>query len=113
MDYYLPAGKWTNVLTGEVVTGGRWVRETHGFMTLPLMAAPGSVIPMGACDDRPDYDYADGVTLHVYQPSDGEVTVVIPDLTGAPAAAFRVIMRAGQVSVETDSSKPYSVVVHG
>ncbi|MBR4080604.1 MAG: alpha-xylosidase [Clostridia bacterium] len=112
VDYYLPAGKWTNILTGEVVEGGRWVRETHGFMTLPLMAAPGSVIPMGVRDDRPDYDYADGVTLHVYQPADGEVTVTVPDLTGAPAAAFRVIMKGGQVTVETDSGKPYTVVVH-
>ena len=28
VDYYLPAGRWTNFLTGQVVEGGRWVRET-------------------------------------------------------------------------------------
>ena len=26
-DYYLPAGRWTNYLTGQVLEGGRWVRE--------------------------------------------------------------------------------------
>jgi alpha-D-xyloside xylohydrolase len=30
VDYYLPAGRWTNFLTGQVVEGGRWVRERHG-----------------------------------------------------------------------------------
>ena len=40
-------------------------------MSLPLLARPGAVIPVGAVEDRPDYDYADGVTLHVYQLADG------------------------------------------
>jgi alpha-D-xyloside xylohydrolase len=36
VEFYLPAGQWTNYFTGEVVTGGRWVRELHGFDSLPL-----------------------------------------------------------------------------
>ncbi len=40
-------------------------------MSVPLLARPGAVIPVGAVEDRPDYDYADGVTLHVYQLADG------------------------------------------
>jgi alpha-D-xyloside xylohydrolase len=69
--YYVPEGVWTHVLTGERVTGGRWVRERHGFCSVPLLARPGSVIPFGAVDDRPDYDHADGVTLHAYALPDG------------------------------------------
>ena len=65
VDYYLPEGRWTHFLTGEVVEGGRWLRETHDFTSLPLMARPGTIIPVGANDQRPDYDYADGVTFHV------------------------------------------------
>lgn len=49
VDYYLPAGTWTNVLTGaEVDAGtGRWVTEQHGMMTLPLLLRPGAVLVIG------------------------------------------------------------------
>ena len=35
------------------------------------MVRPGTVLPLGAVDDRPDYDYADGVTFRVYELTDG------------------------------------------
>lgn len=36
VSYYLPDGQWRNLLTGEVAAGGRWRKETHGYMSLPL-----------------------------------------------------------------------------
>lgn len=71
VDYYLPAGRWTHLLTGEVQEGGRWHRARHGFLSLPLFARPGTVIPFGATDNRPDYDLAEGVTLRVFELADG------------------------------------------
>ena len=71
VDYYVPAGTWTDFETGRIVEGGRWVREEHNFLSSPLLVRPGSIIPVGAVDNRPDYDYADGVTLRIYQPVDG------------------------------------------
>lgn len=66
VDFYLPAGTWTNLLTGDTVQGGRWVRETHGFDTLPLYVRPGAAVAFGSRDDRPDYDYLDGLTIRLY-----------------------------------------------
>ncbi|HEY5954704.1 MAG TPA: alpha-xylosidase [Terrimicrobiaceae bacterium] len=71
VDYYLPAGRWTNLLTGEVHEGAGWRREQHGFLSLPLMVRPNTILPIGAIDDRPDYDYADGVTFRLYEITDG------------------------------------------
>jgi alpha-D-xyloside xylohydrolase len=46
---------------------------------------------VGAVDDRPDYDYADGVTLRLYEIPDGaRVTTVI-----SPGDARFVTTRAG------------------
>jgi alpha-D-xyloside xylohydrolase len=42
------------------------VRERHSFLSVPLLVRPGAVIPVGAVDDRPEYDHADGVTLRAY-----------------------------------------------
>lgn len=113
VDYYLPAGEWFNILSDAAVTGDTWRRETHDYLSLPLMARPNSVIPMGSSEERPDYDYTDGLELHVFKPEDGQIVVKIPDLKGNVAATYTVTTKDGKVSVETDSSKPYTVVVHG
>ena len=81
VEFYLPAGTWTNLLTGEEVTGGAWRRERHGFTSLPIYVRPGAVIPWGARSDRPDYDYLDGLRLRVFAGGSGtrDVTVAAPD----------------------------------
>ncbi|MBE5778699.1 MAG: alpha-xylosidase [Clostridiales bacterium] len=113
VDFYLPDGVWTNILDDHKVDGGHWRKETHNFLSLPLMARPGSVIPMGAHDDLPDYDYTDGLELHVFQLVEGNSVVVkVPDLKGKLAAAYTVKKENGNIIVETDSTKPYTVVEH-
>lgn len=66
VDVYLPAGTWTHLLSGERVAGGRWIREHYGFDSLPLYVREGAVIARGNRDDRPDYDYLNGLRLDVY-----------------------------------------------
>ncbi len=66
VEFYLPSGTWTNYFTGEQVAGGAWRHETHGFDSIPLYVREGAVLPIGGRDDRPDYDYRDGLTLAVY-----------------------------------------------
>ena len=52
VDYYLPAGRWTNWFTREVVEGGGWRRDTHGFDTVPLWIREGAVVPVVDEDGR-------------------------------------------------------------
>ena len=113
VSYYLPEGVWTNLLDGRTAEGGHWVRETHGFMSMPLMVRPGTVLPLGARDDRPDYDYADGVELHVFRlPEGGSREVKLYDLKGGVSAVFTVSRRDGRLEVQTGSDRPYTVVEH-
>jgi len=70
-SYYLPKGNWTHFLTGEKATGGVWRNETYDYMSLPLFARENSLIAVGATDSRPDYEYADQVTLHLFELQDG------------------------------------------
>ncbi|WP_255954867.1 alpha-xylosidase [Streptomyces odontomachi] len=82
VTYYVPEGVWTQFVTGEQVTGPRWVRERHDFLSVPLLVRPGAVIPVGAIDDRPDYAYPDGVTLRAFGLAPGaQVTVPVGDVT--------------------------------
>ena len=104
VDYYVPAGEWTHFLTGQRVSGPRWVRERHGFDSVPLLVRPGAVVPVGAVDDRPEYDYADGVTLRAFGLADGAtVTTVIPTVAGDVACTFTTTRRGDTVHVEADN----------
>ena len=83
VQYYLPEGTWYNLITGAEVTGGKWQKETHDYHSLPLMVRPNSILPLGNNDQRPDYDYADGVSLLVSAFDEGaEAKTKIPDLKG-------------------------------
>ena len=83
VQYYLPEGTWYNLITEKEVTGGKWQKETHNYHSLPLMVRPNSILPLGNNDQRPDYDYEDGVTLVVSAFDEGaEASVEIPDLSG-------------------------------
>src|SRR3712207_4175062 len=84
ISYYLPAGRWTHFLTGQTVDGPGWMHETHGPMSLPLLARANSIIAVGSNDNRADYDYADGVAFYVCGLDDGRSAVAtVPSLAGA------------------------------
>lgn len=83
VQYYLPEGTWYNLITGAEVTGGKWQKETHDYHSLPLMIRPNTVLALGNNDQKPDYDYADGVSLLVSVFDEGaEAKTEIPDLKG-------------------------------
>ena len=115
VDYYLPAGAWTRLNRDEEqVIGGGWKHEVHDFFSLPLMVRENCVIPMGARDDVPDYEYARDVELNLYNISDGaHIDVTIPDVKGAAAATFTVTRTGDDIHVEAHTPFAYTVKIHG
>jgi alpha-D-xyloside xylohydrolase len=70
-------------------------------MSLPLLVRPGAVVPVGAIAERPDYDYAEGVTLRVYELADGaRVTTTVPAATGPGGSVFVTSRNAGVIRIE-------------
>ncbi|GAA1989895.1 alpha-xylosidase [Isoptericola halotolerans] len=123
-EVYVPEGRWTHLdpgavadggpIDGDVVTGPRWVTETHGFASLPLLVRPGSVLPVGARTDRPDYAWAEDVTLHCVELAVGHDSEVrVPGGEGAPAT-FRVRRTEDAVVVSSgNASTRWAVQVGG
>ena len=91
------------------------MRETHDFMSLPLMVRPNSVIAVGSHEDRPDYDYGDGVTLQVYELADGKsVTAIIPSVAGDVDVRFEVKREGRMITVERQgTSKRWQLLLVG
>ncbi|TFE29909.1 alpha-xylosidase [Cohnella luojiensis] len=95
-SYYLPHGTWTHFLTGEKVQGGVWRKECYDYFSLPLYARENSLIPVGAEENRPDYDYSDGVTLHLFELQDGATaSAVVTSIKGETELTVTAT-RAGQ-----------------
>ncbi|QOV18854.1 alpha-xylosidase [Blautia liquoris] len=89
VEYYLPEGRWVNLLTGDVVIGGKWKKEIHDYFSLPLLVRPNSILAVGSCDTKPDYDYCDGVKFCLSVFSEGaSASTEVTDLNG------KVIMTA-------------------
>lgn len=69
-DFYLPQGEWTHYLSGEKLTGGKWIKQTFDFFSLPLFVRPNSIIPKGAVNTRPDYDYIKDTVFEIFALND-------------------------------------------
>ncbi len=107
VEFYLPPGIWTDWFTGEVREGPVWIEEEPGFMRIPLWIRQNSIIPLGSVDARPDYDYAEEVTLTAGVLEGGFQQKII--LTGSdlkPLCSFDVEKAANRLSVQTDMKNP-------
>lgn len=80
-EYYLPDGDWTNLLTGERKQGGRWYKETCGYLEIPLYVRENSVIAIGKRDDKTVYDYVQDVELRIYELKTKVLTLVYDENT--------------------------------
>ena len=74
------------------------------------MVKENSIVAMGACDDKPDYDYADGAELRVYALSeDKEASTVIYDMKQNVALTASVVKKGSKISIQVQADKPYTV----
>lgn len=116
VDFYLPAGIWTHLQTGEQLSGPGWHHGRYGFDSLPVFVRPGSVLPRGSRTDRPDYDHTENVILEVYGLAPGEQRTVRITRPDGDVATYVVTGRAdgdvGDVGVEAEGTdQPWQVRV--
>lgn len=104
VDFYVPAGRWTDLLSGEVYDGGRWYRRQYDYFALPLLVRPNTLLPWGGREDRPDYDYTQNLTLRAFALDEQGDSVTIPQLDGTPAAT--IAARQVGERVEVTLSRP-------
>lgn len=82
VEYYLPQGRWTHLLSGAVREGGAWQTEHYDFDSLPLFVKEGSILALGASETQTDYDYLEGLAVRLYQPQEGKVQTTVVDSRG-------------------------------
>lgn len=117
VDYYLPKGKWTHLLSGETVEGNGWRTDQYDFFSLPVFVRENTILPLGSEDNQTEYDYAMGVTLCLYNLTDGaEVARKICDTKGSPVLTVMAARNGDIITVtlngQTENVKVEQIGTH-
>lgn len=71
-EYYIPNGKWTDIITGKVFEGGKWYSHKCSYMEIPALARPNSIIAFGNFESNFEYDYLSNAVFTIYELDDGK-----------------------------------------
>ncbi len=77
VHYYLPESGFTHLLSNEVKSDLGYYKEKYDYFSLPLYVKPNTILPVGSISDKPDYDYLDQISYHIFELSDN-VSLSLP-----------------------------------
>lgn len=109
-ELYLPQGRWTNFFTGNVIDGQMWIKDQWDYLSIPLFVRENAILVLGSREDRPDYDYADGMQIRIYEPN-GSADVEVRGLNADVEARIHTEEKDGRLTIEVESDKPYTIVL--
>ena len=111
--YYLPEGKWTNFITGKKYEGGKWIKEHHDYLSIPMMVKENSLIAVGQDDTRPDYDYRENVSILAYELADkAEAETKVIDMDRNEVLSVTVLKEGNTVTVKSSGTeKPWNLIL--
>lgn len=94
VEYYLPEGKWQ--------------KETHDYFTMPLLVRPNTILAVGSCDTKPDYEFWDGVTLCLSVFEDGaEACTEITDIRGKIVMTAKALRIGNTITLHVEGRKDH------
>ncbi len=101
-EYYLPAGKWTHLLSGEVKEGGRWYEEDYDFSSLPVFVRENTLLPIGAVDTTVDYEPEKDVQIQVYEVNETASCEVVTR-KGETAFTVKAVRQGNKLTLEASA----------
>ena len=105
VEYYLPKGKWTHLLSGEVKEGGRWYEETYDFFSLPVFVRENTLLSIGAVDTTVDYELEKDVQIQVYELNKAGSCEVVTR-KGETAFMVNAVKEGNKLTLETTKENP-------
>lgn len=114
-EFYVPAGKWTDIVSGEVYEGGKYFTRKCGYMEMPILAKPCSIIGFGSfCNDF-EYDYVEGTDFVIYELGDGETAFTsVYDTEAEKVLEISATRNNDEITVKvSDTDKKFTVSISG
>ena len=102
VDTWLPEGRWTDILTGRIYRGGRWVKLYRDLNAIPVLAKEGAIVPMYRHADTNDLSLAQPLEIHVWR---GNGSFALYEDDGATTAYRDGIRAVTRFTVEEKGSE--------
>lgn len=114
-EFYLPKGKWTDIISGKVYEGEKFYRENYDYFGLPCLAKPNSIIAYGDFKRSFEYDYLENAEFVIYQPDEGaEITAPVFNTDAEKIFELKAVRCGNTVELTfPKSEKPFSVRIAG
>lgn len=101
--FYLPEGRWTHLFTNHEAQGGRWHKQQHDFMSLPVYVRDNTLLALGNNDQKPDYAWHEGTQFQLFSLDEGrEALCEVPTADGTVIFTLRVKREGNTLTVEGD-----------
>lgn len=114
-EFYVPAGTWTDIISGKQYEGGKFYNEKFDYFSLPCLAKPNSIIAYGNFEKNFEYDYLNGTEFVIYEPEDGKtIECNIYDTSAEKVFTLTALRNGDKVEVSyTNTSASFTVKVFG
>ncbi len=113
--YYVPEGRWVDFESGDVKAGGRWYVEPNvSVFRIPLLVKPGTLLPVGKVEDRPEYDFLAGLRLELFELENGaQARAAVHDASGRVCGEFRAVRQGKRLELTASAGSDLTVLVRG
>lgn len=114
-QFYVPAGRWTDIITGKVYDGEKWYTEKCSYFEMPALARPNSIITYGDFTRDFEYDYLENATATIYELSDGcEATATVYDKDANKVCDIKAVRSGNTITVYyTKTDKNFHICISG
>ena len=114
-EYYVPEGKWTDIITGKTLEGGKWYKHECNYFEIPALAKPNSIIPFGNFERDFEYDYVNGTNFTIYNLEDGK-SAVCPVYDKEANKVFELTAKRNGNKIEceyTNTDSTFTITIAG
>ncbi len=112
VDYYLPSGTYTHLITNKTKEGPLYSHDVYDYFGLPLYVTSNTILPIGAVNSRPDYDYLDQIAYHLFN-LDNSTTLHLPIYNTSNELEEEVVLvkEDNELVIKRQSLKPAKIVL--
>ena len=102
---WLPEGRWTDVFTNRIYQGGGFVTMHRGLDSIPVLAAPGSIVPLYESGSTNDLSNDQPLEVHVWRGC-GDFRLYDDEDSGSRYAVTELKVREKQGSIRFTITPP-------
>ncbi|EPS5678860.1 alpha-xylosidase [Cronobacter sakazakii] len=99
--FYLPPGRWTHLWHNDELDGGRWHKQRHDFLSLPVYVRDNTLLALGNNEQKPDYAWHESTAFQLFNLADGaEARCEVPAANGETTFTLCAKREGKRITVE-------------